>query len=105
MNQGRNQVNSWLTANKLSINVNKTQFKIFKSIKKNLTHNEKVIINDHPIKEVNYTEFLGLYTDENFSWKYHISHVTMKISKMIGILAKARHYNYLSKHFKCYTRR
>ena len=105
MNQGRNQVNSWLTANKLSINVNKTQFKIFKSIKKNLTHNEKVIINDHRIKEVNYTEFLGLYTDENFSWKYHISHVTMKISKMIGILAKARHYNYLSKHFKCYTRR
>ena len=27
------------------------------------------------IKEVNYTKFLGLYIDENFSWKYHISHV------------------------------
>ena len=44
------------------------------------------------IKEVNYTKFLGLYIDENFSWKYHISHVTMKMSKMTGILANARHY-------------
>ena len=44
------------------------------------------------IKEVNYTKFLGLYIDENFSWKYHISHVTMKMSKMTGIWANARHY-------------
>ena len=51
-----------------------------------------MIINDHPVKEVNYTKFLGLYNDENLSWKYHISHVTMKMSKMTGILAKARHY-------------
>ena len=60
--------------------------------KKKWTHGEKVIINDHPVKEVNYTKFLGLYNDENLSWKYHISHVTMKMSKMTGILAKARHY-------------
>ena len=51
------------------------------------------------IKEVNYTNFLGLYIDENFSWKYHISHVTMKMSKMTGILANAIH----SKPLKCYT--
>ena len=53
--------------------------------KKKLTHGEKVIINDHPVKEVNYTKLLGLYSDENLSWKYHISHVTMKMSKMTGI--------------------
>ena len=51
------------------------------------------------IKEANYTKFLGLYIDENFSWKYHISHVTMKMSKVTGILANARH----SKPLKCYT--
>ena len=41
---------------------------------------------------MNYTKFLGLYFDENLSWKYHISHVTMKMSKMTGILAKTRPY-------------
>ena len=43
-------------------------------------------------QEVSYTKFLGLYFEENLSWKYHISHVTMKMSKMTGILAKTRPY-------------
>ena len=43
-------------------------------------------------QEVSYTKFLGLYFEENLSWKYHISHVTMKMSKMKGILAKTRLY-------------
>jgi len=34
MNQELKQVNLWLTANKLSLNVNMTQFMIFKSKKK-----------------------------------------------------------------------
>ena len=41
---------------------------------------------------MSYTKFLGLYFDENLSWKYHISHVTMAMSKMTGILAKTRPY-------------
>ena len=41
---------------------------------------------------MSYTKFLGLYFDENLSWKYHISHVTMTMSKMTGILAKIRPY-------------
>ena len=92
MNQELKQVNLWLTANKVSLKFNKTQFMIFKSQKKKLAHGEKVIINEHPVKEVNYTKFLGLHIDENLYWKYHISHVTMKMSKITGILANARHY-------------
>ena len=42
--------------------------------------------------EVKYTKFLGLLIDEELSWKYHINHVAMKISKLTGIIAKARHY-------------
>ena len=52
MNQELKQVNLWLTANKLSLNVNMTQFMIFKSEKKRkLSHGEKVILNDHLVKK------------------------------------------------------
>ena len=67
---------------------------IFKSKEKKLTRGEKVIINDHPVKEVNYTKYLGLYFDENVSWKYHIS--DQAFWPRLDII-------YLSKRFKCYT--
>ena len=51
MNQELKQVNLWLTANKVSLEVNKTHFMIFKSKKKDnkLAHGEKLNINHHPV--------------------------------------------------------
>ena len=33
-----------------------------------------------------------IYIDDELSWKYHIDQITTKISKMAGIMARARHY-------------
>ena len=51
MNQELKQVNLWLTANKVSLEFNKTHFMIFKSKKKKtkLAHGEKLSINHHPV--------------------------------------------------------
>ena len=50
MNQKLKQVNLWLTANKVSLEFNKTHFMIFKSKKKKkLAHGEKLSINHHPV--------------------------------------------------------
>ena len=92
MNQELKQASLWLNANELSLNVNKTQFMIFKTKTRNLSYKANVIINEQPINQVNYTKFLGLYIDEELTWKYHINHVTMKVAKMTGIMAKARHF-------------
>ena len=51
INQELKQVNLWLTANKLSLNVYMTQFMIFKSKKRKLSHGEKMILNDHLVKK------------------------------------------------------
>ena len=51
-----------------------------------------ITINNQKIEQVKYTKFLGLYIDNEFAWKYHIDQVARKISKMTGIMAKARHY-------------
>ena len=79
MNQELKQVSLWITANKLSLNVNKTQFMIFKTKKKKLSHKEEIFSNKQTI-------------NQELSWKYHVNHVAMKVAKTTGIMAKARHY-------------
>ena len=41
---------------------------------------------------MNYTKYLGIYIDENLSWKYYIRRVTTKMSKTMSILSKVRYY-------------
>ena len=48
---------------------------IFKAKDKKLQQNMSIIINMQQIEQVKYTKFLGLYIDEELSWKYHINHV------------------------------
>ena len=73
-------------------NISKTNFIIFKSNRQKLKNKANVIINKHTIDQVKYTKFLGIYIDEELSWKYHIYHIASKSSKMTGIMAKARHH-------------
>ena len=55
-------------------------------------------INGQIINQVKCTKFLGLNVDEELCWKDHVDQVATKISKMTGIMVKARHYIiYLSK--------
>ena len=46
-------------------------------------------INNTKMKRVNEGVFLGVVLDENLSWKPHISHMSRKISKSIGIIYKS----------------
>ena len=38
-----------------------------------------------------YIEYLGVFIDQNLSWKYHIDSIVTKISKNVGLIAKLRH--------------
>ena len=43
------------------------------------------------IKQVKETKFLGVLIDQHLSWKPHIDFVSKKISKSVGIIAKAQY--------------
>ena len=45
-----------------------------------------------PLEEKLYVKYLGVLIDSNLSWKYHIGHITSKISKAIGIISRLRYY-------------
>ena len=80
----------WLAANKLSLNVKKTHFMIFKTKNKNIKHSNSVKIGREIISEVEHTKFLGVIIDNRLNWSFHINSVKRKISKGFGVICKAK---------------
>ena len=81
----------WLNANRLSLNIDKTNFMVFTPKNKNNVK-PNIMINGSHIDQVKKAKFLGVIIDCNLNWTDHIKHVTQKISKGIGIIIKARKY-------------
>ena len=84
------KVVDWLNSNKMSLNIDKTHFMIFKPKRKKYAASGDIVINGSTINEVDSTKFLGVLIDNNLSWKPHINLICSKIAKNIGIMAKAR---------------
>ena len=86
------KISDWLMANKLTLNVNKSNFMIIKPRQKKLPRNIKLSLNSETLKESDCVKYLGVLIDKNLTWKNHINHVTTKVAKSIGILSKIRHF-------------
>ena len=89
---------NWLTSNKLTLNLKKSNFVIFRPYKNRLTFQPIISIfvsetnKKVPLDCKDYVKYLGLLIDYNLSWKNHIEYIALKISKVVGIIAKLRHY-------------
>ena len=51
-----------------------------------------ISIEGYSIDEVSYTKFLGVYIDNRLNWKKHISVISGKVSRAIGIAVRARKF-------------
>ena len=82
----------WLLSNKLSLNVKKSNFVIFRSARKKVPRKIKLEVNGDQIEQLESTKYLGVISDQNLNWKRHISHVSSKLSRYTGLLYKLRHF-------------
>ena len=89
INEDLAQIQEWLCANKLSLNVKKTHYMIFTS-KNKIVPDIGIRINNVCIERVHVTKFLGILIDSQLNWKQHIEYTCKKLSKCIGILSKAK---------------
>ena len=89
-------VKKWCDVNKLSINMTKTNYMIVKSArKKDMTISLQSRNNDGStqlLERKQCIKYLGVMIDENITWKNHISFVSSRISRNIGIISNLRHY-------------
>ena len=88
---GINLFFSWCCANRLSINISKTNLMLFSNILTPLDIAD-VHMNNVKINYVSSTRFLGVLIDDQLKFDVHINEITRKISKNIGILYKLRQY-------------
>jgi hypothetical protein len=65
---------------------------IFRPKQKSCNVYVNIVLSSHQIYLINEVSFLGIILDEHLSWKSHISHVTRKMSKSIGISKMASFY-------------
>ena len=94
MNKELRKVANWFKANKLSLNISKTKYSLFHSTRKRKDIPNilpPLHIDNVPVKREFVTKFLGVYLDENISWKHHINIVSTKVCKSIGILYRTRY--------------
>ena len=70
-------------------NASKTKFMVFHSDKK-IVRYPKLFINDVKIERVDCFNFLGLQLYHNLKWNKHISHVSLKVTKITGLLHKLK---------------
>ena len=83
------KVYEWLGANKLSLNVAKTKFMVFHTSNR-LVRYPNLLINGRPIERVSQFNFLGLILQSNMSWSMHTDHISLKVSKAIGIIYRLK---------------
>ena len=82
----------WLRANKILLNADKTELFLFRSKNRKITKNMNFRISGQKIKMLSKTKYLGLFLDENLSFKYHLDTIKLKLNRANCLLSKIRHY-------------
>ena len=92
VNKELKKVKMWLDVNKLSLNIDKTNFIIFKSPQHPSLQSVNIKFGKLPINQTCYVKFLGVLLDENLSWKYHLTELSKKLARTCGMFFKIRHF-------------
>ena len=76
----------------------KSNFVIFRLYQKRIDYEENIKIFDYSANSLVSLErkecvrYLGVLIDSNLSWKHHITYISTKITKSLGIFARLRYF-------------
>ena len=93
MNEDLRLIYLWLCANRLSLNVEKTEFIVFRPPRNKTVNRFTLKLNRITLYESPKIRYLGLNFDKTLSWKHHIFELRKKLSRAVGILYKMRTLN------------
>ena len=92
VNRELRKVRKWLEANRLALNIDKTNFVIFHSQQHKITDNIVLRFGRKSIKQESYVKCLGILLDSNLSWKFQLTKLFKKLARNAGLFYKIRHY-------------
>ena len=84
----------WFKDNRLTLNSRKSSFTIFTTSYKRMNNEipETLTVNNTNILMSNNTKYLGVFLDEDLSWKTHINHVTNGLRTLFPVFYNIRKY-------------
>ena len=80
----------WLCANRLSLNATKTEFIVFRPLRHRSTDRVTLKLHHTILFESSKIKYLSLILDNKLDWKSHISELSKKLSRALGLLYKIR---------------
>ena len=93
VNKELTNVDDWLIANKLSLNVTKTNYIIFQTLgSKPCPKDLYLKLGNIPIQKQRNVKFLGLNINENLPWKPHMTNILCKVRSGLCIAKKIKPY-------------
>ena len=84
------KIHNWLNINKLSLNIKKTKFIIFKNTRKNNLYKFNIKFGSQTIEQTEEIKYLGVIIDSNLNWKPHIKFIKNKVSSGCWVLFKLK---------------
>ena len=80
---------NWQNANRLALNVSKTNFVIFSASNKP-RQPVTILINRQAIEQKDSVKYLGVLIDSKLTFKQHITAISKKVSRATGMMYKLR---------------
>ena len=91
VNKELKKVKFWLDVIKLSLNIEKTNFIIFKSPRHSSPETASIEVGNRFVKQTFNVKFLGVLLSEKLTWKYRLMELSKKMARTCGILFRVRH--------------
>lgn len=91
VNKELKSVSVWFKSNKLTLNIDKTNFMIFHPYQRPACDIE-LFIDSQNICSVNTTKFLGVIIDKHVRWNPYIQKVKTTVSKVIGVMYRIKSF-------------
>ena len=90
MNEDLKLLFMWLCANRLSLNVSKTEFIIFRPPRTKLDERITLSLNRQTIFESTKIKYLGVLMDSRLTWKHHIFELRKQLNRAVGMIYKMK---------------
>ena len=86
LQQDVNKLASWVDDNKLTLNSKKCKYMIISRLQKKSIPNCAIQLSGQPLERVRQYKYLGVVITEDLTWSTHISKITSKARKVVGLI-------------------
>ena len=92
VNHNMKQLNNWMIANYISLDVEKTELVIFKFPRKVISDEVKITLTGRRLYSSNSVIYLGPRFDKSLHWLDQVNDIAVKLSRDNALLLKIRNY-------------